>query len=164
MCNTFRFVTVLLACGGCIATAAAQTAPLDPAFASAATCRQITAQAQIDGRVQNVTGLACLQSDGTWQMVQDVYAPPEYAPPGYAYGWYDPWYWGPPIGFGTAFFFVDRDHHRHHLDHVFVRHAGFGAGFHRGDFDHHGMDGHHGMGGQHGMGGMGGLQGGMRHR
>jgi len=150
MRNTIRSITVMLACCAAIAPAMAQTEPDDLMAAGTATCQNITAQAVIDGQVQNVSGLACLQSDGSWQLVQNVYPPAQYAD-----GWYDPWYWGPPIGVGATFFFFDRDHHRRRLNHVFFRHSGAGPGFHSGGF--HGGGFHQGgVGGGFHQGGMGG--------
>jgi surface antigen len=148
MRKTIRSITVVLACCAGIAPAMAQTTPDDLVPASTATCQNITAQAVINGQLQNVSGLACLQSDGTWQLMQNLYPPAQYA-----YGWYDPWYWGPPIGVGTGFFFFDFDHRRHRLDHVFFRHSEFGPGFHQGGF-HNGGFHRGGAGGGFGGGGM----------
>jgi len=158
MRNTIRSITVMLACCAGIAPAMAQTTPEDLGPAGTATCQNITAQAVINGQLQNVSGLACLQSDGTWQLVQNLYPPAQYA-----YGWYDPWYWGPPIGVGAGFFFFDFNHRRHRLDHVFFRHSAAGPGFHQGGFHD---DGFHqgGVGGGFRQSGMGGGFGGGHHR
>ncbi len=162
MRNTIRSITAMLACCAGIAPAIAQTTPDDLAPASTATCQNITAQAVINGQLQNVSGLACLQSDGTWQIVQDLYPPAQYA-----YGWYDPWYWGAPIGVGTGFFFFDNDHRRHRLNHVFFRHSE-GPGFHQGGFHDGGFHGggihQGGFGSGFHQGDMGGGFGGMHHR
>jgi surface antigen len=158
MRNTIRSITVVLACCAGIAPAMAQTTPDDLMAAGTATCQNITAQAVINGQLQNVSGLACLQSDGTWQIVQNLYPPAQYA-----YGWYDPWYWGAPIGVGTAFFFIDSAHRRHRLDHVFFRHSEFGPGFHQGRF-HNGGVHQGGFGSGFHQGGMGGGFGGMHRR
>ncbi len=152
MRKSIRSITAMLACCAGIAPAMAQTTPDDLMPANTPTCQNITAQAVINGQVQNVSGLACLQSDGTWQLVQSLYPPAQYA-----YGWYDPWYWGPPIGVGSAFFFFDFDHRRHRLDHVFFRHSDAGPGFHSGGFHNGGFH----QGGEGGGFGSGFHQGGM---
>ncbi len=148
MYHAFRFMMVgLLACCWGIAPAMAQTMPVDPVqttpvdqvAARTAACREITAQVPIDGQPQTVSGLACLQSDGIWHLV-----PSDYPPPEYTYEWYDdPWYWGPGVGFGAGFFFVDSGFHHHHFRHGFAHPANDGVGFH---------------------GGMGGFRGGGHHR
>jgi len=128
-------------------------------------CREYTGQAMIDGKEQPVVGRACQQADGSWKIAEGTadnpgqytavfpaapYAGyyPGYYPyyyPGYYYAdlWpYDPWFWGPPFGFGASFVFFDHHHHGGH-DHF-------------GHFGHGGMTGH-GMAGSHGgHGGHGG--------
>src|SRR5476651_53364 len=38
---------------------------------SGANCRAVAGQADVDGSMQQVVGRACLQSDGTWQIVEN---------------------------------------------------------------------------------------------
>ncbi|MEM5368806.1 hypothetical protein V4C53_22590 [Paraburkholderia azotifigens] len=139
----------LCVCAGCAALASSPVAAQEPPD-NQATCRNVVGQAEIDGTLQQISGLACLQPDGTWQIEQGSDAAVGYPIPAYPY--YDPWYWGPPVAVavGTSFVFVDRFHHVHHLNHVHWGRTG-------------GMMGH-GSGGMHmwnGRGGMGG--GGHRH-
>jgi len=122
-------------------------------------CQEMTGQYDANGRLQLISGLACLQPDGTWQMV-DIYGAggATYDDP-YYYGG-DPWYWA-PFGYGVVIF-IDRFHHVHHVSHAFMHRPG--AGFHGGMGGFHG-----GMGGFHGNGGgfhgnSGGFQGGGGHR
>jgi surface antigen len=144
---------LLCLCLVCAAPVAAQTMP-DGAPSVAAPCQNIVGQAEIDGTLQQVTGLACQQPDGSWQFVQgDDGAVAFYAPQAYPY--YDPWYWG---GFvtvvGGSFVFIDRFHHHYPMNHVHFSHASYGA---RGPGnDWHGTGGMHGgWGGMpHGGGGM----------
>jgi hypothetical protein len=145
-------------------------------------CRDVSGNAEIDGRQQPFTGLACRQPDGTWRIQESddepddnggaAYSAPDGAPyavgpdgapydPYYGYGYpypypypYDP-FWGPPFlfGFGASFVFVDRFHHFHHIDHVHFGHPG---GFAHGGFRHGFHGGFHGgfhAGGFHGGGG-----------
>jgi surface antigen len=146
--------TALCLCLACAAPVAAQTmpdgAPGEASYA-APPCRTIAAQTEIDGTMQQITGLACQQPDGTWQFVQgDENAVALYPAPAYPY--YDPWYWG---GFvtvvGGSFVFIDRFHHHHHMDHVHFDHASNGMGTRSGGW--HGTGEWHGMGGMHGAGG-----------
>jgi hypothetical protein len=141
-------------------------------------CREYTGEATIAGVQQQILGRACRQSDGSWRVAEGtpvdpaqyigIYpaAPAAYYPyyPYYPYyGWYDPWFWGPPFGFGASFVFFDGHGHHHHNNF----HHGFahgGTGGHFGMRDH--MGGVRGMGGQMGgtggqMGGTGGQMGGM---
>jgi surface antigen len=124
MRNISGLGAVLVAGLLCAAPAAAQidTTTSPPV----GTCRQVTGQAEIDGTIQPISGLACLQPDGTWQIVQNLdgswVVPAEdytaYYGPGYAYG---PWYWGAiVVGGGATFVFVDHFHHFHHFSHVNV--------------------------------------------
>ena len=128
-------VACLCLCAGCAAPVEAQSdanAPLSDASA----CRFVVGQAEIDGVMQQVSGRACLQPDGSWQIVEDDAAALALAPAPVYY--YDPWYWGPPVVFagGVSVIFVDRFHHFHHMEHVhYVRGSnGMGArgGWHGG--------------------------------
>ncbi|MFV8670082.1 hypothetical protein ACNRC9_13850 [Ralstonia pseudosolanacearum] len=115
------------------------------------TCRPMVGQAEIDGVMQQVSGTACLQPDGTWQMADGTTV--AYAGPPYFVD--DTWYWAPGgVVFGSVIF-IDRFHHAHHMHHAFFRHdgGGFGrgGGFHHGG-GHGGHDGGHDGG--HGTGGM----------
>jgi surface antigen len=111
-------------------------------------CRAIAGQAEIDGTMQQIVGRACLQSDGTWRIVQsDDGSVLTYPIADYPY--VDPWYVGPPvfIGVGVGFIFVDRFHHFHRynrfnqMNHYHVR-GGYAGGFHGGGH----MYAHGGMG------------------
>jgi surface antigen len=161
MRNILGIGTALVALVGCAAPVASQTVAYDAPAPDAALCRDIAGQAEIDGVMQRIVGRACPQPDGTWRIVQDsgavVVVPaagyPYYSYPYYPY--YGPWYWGPPVGFGASFIFVDRFHHFHDRDHVrFGRPDG---GLHGGGGGFRGM---HGFGGMRGSGGM--SSGGMR--
>jgi len=173
---------VVLACSGCV------QAPLRPAepvisqvtervAADDPNCQEYTAQATVDGQQQEIVGRACRQADGSWRIAEGPPGEPTqfqtvYGPPlSYTYGsiypyypYYDPWFWGPPIGlsFGGSFVFVDRFHHFHRFHREFA-HDGFGHfGFRHDRFEHDGFhDGfeHDGFG--HGFGGRG--MGGMHH-
>jgi surface antigen len=122
----------------------------DP-LAAVGDCRAIPEQAEIDGVNQPVAARACLQPDGTWQMIRDDEDSSVIVYPVAAYPYPDPWYWGPPIfvGFGASFVFVDHFHHFHHFHRM--GHAHFGGfhahavvpqgGFHGGMM--HGSGGHH---------------------
>ncbi|AUT70224.1 MULTISPECIES: hypothetical protein [Paraburkholderia] len=153
MRTLFGLGATLCVCAGCAVPASPPVAAQE-ALNDQMICRNIVGQAEIDGTTQQISGLACQQPDGTWQIQQGgdaaavVYPIP-------AYPYYDPWYWGPPVavGFGAPFVFVDRFHHFHHMNHV---HWGRpGGGF-------HGTGGMHGWGGGHTWGGMGGMGGGHR--
>lgn len=155
-----RWVAALAA--GWLATGMAQDVP----------CRQIAGQAEIDGMVQLITGLACLQPDGTWQLVDnggygygDV---PVYAvPPGY-YASYAAPYWAP---YGVGVVFIDRFRQFHPMHHVMFHRAvhfmgwrgvprvgGYGGGSFYGGRTFRG-------GGNPSRGGYGGFHGsGMAHR
>ncbi|CAN7296643.1 hypothetical protein LJR029_004766 [Caballeronia sp. LjRoot29] len=147
MRNLIGLGTVLCSCVACAAPMSdqpGQAAPLNDTTTTSAVsppCRMVNGTAVIDGATQNISGLACKQPDGTWQIQQqdagvdidDVSPPPPY--PYYSY--YDPWFYAPSLafGFGGSFVFVDRFHHFHHMDHVHVgAHGGFrgGGGFHGG--------------------------------
>ncbi|MFL9953271.1 hypothetical protein PQR21_27155 [Paraburkholderia nemoris] len=118
------------------------------------TCRFVVGQAEIDGVMQQVSGRACLQPDGSWQIVEDDAAALALAPAPVYY--YDPWYWGPPVLFGgVSVTFVDRFHHFHHMDHVHYVRGSFGMGGHGG---------WHGGGSAHMWGGMSHGGGGGMHR
>lgn len=132
--------------GKALAAAAAVFAGLSFGVAASAEelvsapCQQVVGQAEIGGVLQEISGVACLQPDGTWQLVDGASGAVTYAAPAY---YYDPWYWAPVgVGFGGSVIFVDRFHHFHHMHHVFFRrpgvivrggfHNGFHGGFHRG--------------------------------
>jgi surface antigen len=101
--------------------------------------------------MQQIVGRACLQSDGTWQIMQGpdgsvlTYPIAQYPYP-------DPWYWGPPvfIGAGVSFIFVDRFHHFSHFHHFHqMGHVHVGALMRGGGqmtFPGGGMHMHGGMG------------------
>ena len=165
MRNFIGLGVVLCSCVACatpMASPPGQAGPLNDTTTTSAvspTCRMVNGTADIDGTTQNISGLACKQPDGTWQIQQqdagvdmgDVYPPPPY--PYYPY--YDPWFYGPPVafGFGASFVFVDRFHHFHHMDHVHVGpRGGFRRGFH-GAGGFHGGNAFFGGGGFHGGGG-----------
>lgn len=120
------------------------------------TCRAVIESAEIDGVMQEIAGRACLQSDGTWQIVRDVDGTTLWYPvASYPYTYVDPWWWDPPIflGVGINFVFVDRLHHFHHFDH-FAHFSHIGneriggrmpsRGFHHSAFEHGGFE-HGGM-------------------
>jgi surface antigen len=131
---------IMLATLGFAAPALAQTYDdaaggyVDPG----ANCRAVAGQADVDGSMQQVVGRACLQSDGTWQIVENPDGSTLVYPVAY-YPYPDPWYWGPPlfIGAGVSFIFIDRFHHHSHFDHFHQMghmHVGapMGSGFHGG--------------------------------
>ncbi|WP_420992801.1 hypothetical protein ACKI2N_006060 [Cupriavidus sp. 30B13] len=158
----FATVVAALAAVGFIGfsvPAAAQDAASPP-------CQQMTGQTEINGVQQQVQGLACLQPDGTWQMVDNgdsgvvTYAAP------YPYYAVDPWYWSPfGVTFGSVIF-IDRFHHIHQLGHPYFRTPGVrvGGGFHGGFHGGFGGGFHGGFGGFHGGGFHGGFHGGGGHR
>lgn len=179
MCHALRedirrdFEVRVTIMGKVLAAAAAVCAGLSFGVAApaeelvSAPCQQVVGQAEIDGVLQVISGVACLQPDGTWQLVDGATGVVTYAAPAY---YYDPWYWAPVgVGFGAGVIFVDRFHHFHHMHHVFVRrpgvivrggfHGGFHSGFHGGF--HRGFHGG-GGGGSHG-GSHGGFHGGGMH-
>ncbi|NTX25566.1 hypothetical protein HT746_00080 [Burkholderia pyrrocinia] len=169
MCNLIRS-GIGIVCLGFSASVFAQMYDGVPDYGT--NCRAVVAQADIDGTEQQIVGRACLQSDGTWQIVQSPDGSVMWYPAA-AYPYADPWYWGPPlfIGAGVGFVFVDRFHHFHHFDHFnhfnhFNRmdHRRFGmpvgSGFHHGPFI---GGGGHGSGGMHPFGGMSGGGGMRRH-
>ncbi|KGV91162.1 hypothetical protein X897_3314 [Burkholderia pseudomallei ABCPW 30] len=141
-----RCTTALIGSGAfvyaCAQTYDGTTAPIDTSD-----CRAITGQADIDGTMQQVVGRACLQSDGTWRLVQN----PDGSVPWYplaAYPYPDPWYWGAPffVGAGTTFVFVDRFHHFHRF-HRFHPMTPSHVGPPAGGGVHHGPSRSGGMGG-----------------
>ena len=166
MCNLFRAVAGIV-CLGLSTSVVAQMAD-DPSD-DGTNCRAVVAQADIDGTAQQIVGRACLQSDGTWQIVQSADGSVLWYPVA-AYPYDDPWYWGPTlfIGAGVSFVFVDRFHRFHHFDHVNhfspIDHRRFGvpvgAGFRHGVFP---VGASHEFGGMHRFGGMGGAGGMRRH-
>lgn len=169
MDNLLRLGT-LLVCLGLSAPALAQTYDELPVPDSGTNCRAVVGQAEIDGTMQQVVGRACLQSDGTWQIVQDPDGSVLWYPVT-AYPYPDPWWWGPPffIGAGVSLIFVDHFHHFHRFDHFHqFDHGHFGApigaGFHRGPFPVGGLRSSGGMRSSGGIRGFGGMRGygGMR--
>ncbi|NPT59196.1 hypothetical protein [Paraburkholderia elongata] len=147
-------VACLCLCTACAAPVEAQSdanAPLN----DTSTCRLVVGQAEIDGVMQQITGRACLQPDGSWQIVEDDGAVQVFgAAPAY---YYDQWYWGPPVifGAGVSVVFVDRFHHFHHMDHVRDGHGSHGMGAH-GNW-HGGGSTHIWSGMSHGAGSGGGM-------
>ncbi|HEY3536683.1 MAG TPA: hypothetical protein VGL01_04565 [Trinickia sp.] len=158
MDKLLRFGT-LAVCLGFSAPTLAQSYYESPDLADSSNCRAVVGQAEIDGAMQQIVARACLQSDGTWQIVQSTDGSVLWYPVT-AYPYPDPWYWGPPlfIGGGVSLILVDRFHRFRHFDrfHHF-RHfdrfhqmdsnhfgARMGTGLHRGPFSGGGM---HGFGG-----------------
>jgi hypothetical protein len=100
-------------------------------------CRPVTGTADIDGTAQQISGLACQQPDGTWQIQQgesDTLVYPVTAWPTYV-DYYGPWYgWWPPVVIGASFVFVDRFHHVYPMHRVYYGHAGMRpvSGWHGG--------------------------------
>ncbi|MFJ1256866.1 hypothetical protein [Cupriavidus sp. CuC1] len=139
-------VAALLAGLGLCVPAAAQMAAAGAWDTDGVPCQEVVGQAEIRGVLQQVVGLACLQPDGTWQIVEGAdRGPVTYPAPGSYY--VDPWYWAPVgVGLGADFIFIDRFHHFHRMHHMFFRRSGMGDGFHGGFHggphrDFH--DGHH---------------------
>ncbi|CAE6725701.1 hypothetical protein R69658_06055 [Paraburkholderia aspalathi] len=163
MLTSHQFGTRLRFGVACLCLCAVYAAPVEAqsdANANApstdtSTCRFVVGQAEIDGVMQQVSGRACQQPDGSWQIVEDDAAAQAMAPAPVYYN--DPWYWGPPVLFGgVSVIFVDRFHHFHHMDHVHYVHGSYGMGgrgWHGGGSAHmwggmsHGMS--HGGGGMH---------------
>jgi surface antigen len=162
MRNMLGFGSALLAGFLCAAPVAAQTdLTTSPPVG---TCRPVTGQAEIDGVLQPIAGLACLQPDGTWQIVQNVDGSWVVPSDDYAYYyapwyWSGPWYWGPIVVGGSAtFVFVDRFHHFHRFDHLQLT-------FHRTTtIVRGGLSSPHPSGASRMWGGMGGMGGGFRRR
>ena len=162
-------VTGLL-CGvlaGCTTPVASQQA------ADTSVCRTVTGTADIDGTPQQITGLACRQPDGSWQIVQgdnDTLVYPASWPDTidyYGAPWYGVW---PPFFVGASVVFVDHFHHFHHMDRVHMGgpgmhmggvHAGFHGGV-RGDGHSGGFGGVHSGTVWSGGGSMSGMGGGHR--
>jgi hypothetical protein len=151
MLRTIVIAGSVLGCAGCalpqpvepeISQVSALVAPDDP------NCIVYSTQAAVGQTEQAIIGRACRQADGSWKVTEGSPGPATqstiiYWPPPDAYvGIYDPWLWGPPIGFSVGFVvFVDHDHHVHHVRDF----AEFAHVPHR--FDHHfaqGMGMHHG--------------------
>lgn len=130
MFNEIPLVVLLLALSACSGT---QGTSGYGGAAGKSSCQKLTTQAEINGKVEPVAGIACQQSDGTWQLMQNTDLPYY----GYPYAYYDPWYWG-PFGFGADFVFIDRGHHHHHFNHGSMMHQGVAAG---GGFHGRGMGG-----------------------
>jgi hypothetical protein len=156
MRTTVCMAAVISACSGCV------SAPPQPVISSGVdttvsaddpNCREYTRGAVIDGQEQQLVGRACLQSDGTWKIVEGtsehsaqivtVYTPPPYA--AYPYPYYDPWPWSSPFGLGIGASFVFFNGHHHgfhhhgfHRDHGGGHHHGrMATGMHRFDGSHH---------------------------
>ncbi|WP_246024878.1 hypothetical protein [Paraburkholderia dinghuensis] len=161
--NKLLHVETLLVCLGLTtpALALAQTYDEQQDYADSGNCREVVGQAEIDGVTQDVAERACLQSDGTWQIVQGSDGSALWYPVA-SYPYPDPWWWGPPvfIGVGVSFIFVDHFHHVHHFAHFRPfgrgRFKPVGGGFHRAPFPGSGM---HGFSGPRGAGGMSGFRG-----
>ncbi|MFM0094686.1 hypothetical protein PQQ87_03675 [Paraburkholderia nemoris] len=162
MLTSHQFGTGLRFGVACLCLCAVYAAPVEAqaqADANApstdtSTCRFVVGQAEIDGVMQQVSGRACQQPDGSWQIVEDDAAALALAPAPVYY--YDPWYWGPPVLFGgVSVIFVDRFHHFHHVDHVHYVRGSFGMG---------GRGGWHGGGSAHMWSGMSHGGGGGMHR
>jgi hypothetical protein len=155
MRTTICLAAVISACSGCV------SAPPQPVMSAGVNttvaaddpnCREYTRGAVIGGQEQQLVGRACLQSDGTWKIVEGtsehpaqivtVYTPPPYA----AYPYYEPWLWGSPfgLGFGASFVFFNGHHHgfHHHgfhRDHDGDHHHGrMASSMHRSGGGHHG--------------------------
>ncbi len=146
-----RMVHAVFMCTGFAASAALFAQGYDDSISSDAqsNCRAIAGQAEIDGTMQQIVGRACLQSDGTWRIVQsDDGSVLTYPIADYPYA--DPWYLGPPlfIGVGVGFIFVDRFHHFHRYSHFnqmnhYHGRGGYAGGFHGGGHMYgHGGTGH----------------------
>ena len=170
----------LLACVGVTTPAIVRAQMYDDSSAPdyGIECRAVHGQVEIDGTMQPIIARACLQPDGTWQIVRDGPGDTVLVYPVDAYPYPDLWYWGPPIyvGVGAGFFFVDHFHRFHHIerrDHghpgsagprafggsTFYRGGGRGFGSGRGFNGARGFGDAHGFGGGHGFG-----RGGMRRR
>lgn len=129
MLTFHQFATGLCSglCGLCLSTGCLAQSDAYASPDGTAPCRLVAGQTQIDGVMQQITGRACLQPDGTWQIVEDDGDALAYSP----FYYYDPWYWGPPAvisGVAVSFIFVDRFHHFHHLDHVHYAYRSNGMG------------------------------------
>jgi len=147
-----NFGATLCICAGCTVMAS-QPVSAQEQF-SDIVCQPVVGQAEIDGTMQQISGIACRQPDGTWQIQQGEGMDTTAIYPIPVYPYYGPWYWGPPVAIGGTFVFVDHFHHFHHMNHVHWGRTG-------GNMNGHGGGGMHGWsGGSHmwggGMGGMGG--------
>lgn len=162
MCKLLAFNVLACLLSACTTPVASPQAAYGsyPPDTTPAACRPVTGTAEIDGAPQQISGLACLQSDGTWQIMQsdDTLVYPVAWPDATAY-YAGPWYgWWPPVFVGGSFVFVDHFHHFHHMDHVFPggphMHpvSGMHGGFHGG---HGGVWSGMGHAGGGGMGGGG---------
>ena len=141
---------IALGCAGC-----ALPQPAEPELTQVTTSvapdnpNCILYSAQTVGQTgPTILGRACRQADGSWQLTEGPpgqpaqYALTYWPPPDSDAGLYEPWLWGPPIGFSIgAVVFVDRDHHLHHfrdfaefanLHHHHFGHFEPGAGIHHG--------------------------------
>ncbi|QYY28027.1 hypothetical protein K2O51_08905 [Cupriavidus pinatubonensis] len=133
----------------------------DEAWSTGPPCQLVAGQVVINGQWQQVTGVACLQPDGSWQLV-DGSGGAYYSTPYYYDDDGDAWNWAPvAVGYGAAFIFVDRHHHVHPMHHVYFRYGG-GAGWGGRGFRAMPPGGYRGgMGGGAGRGMAGGMGGGM---
>src|SRR5258708_6427454 len=110
-----------MVCSGCVA--AAEPAPSGVAVIDGpraeADCRDYTAMATIDGQQQQVGGRICQEGEGQWHITD---APPQQPAPDAVfeptptYPYYDPWLWGPPIGFGLGVIVADGHRHPHRFE------------------------------------------------
>lgn len=113
------FVSVSLACGGCVVAPPPTpiAAPAEPATASAPqqqqNCREFQKTVTIGGQSQKAFGTTCQQPDGSWKIVSPEEASPPPAPPvaaapaypayPYAYYPYPGYVYGPPVAVGLGF-------------------------------------------------------------
>jgi hypothetical protein len=80
-----------LLCGGC--AVAPPPEPVAAVPAAPPDCRNIATTATIDGKPQEVKGVACRAADGSWQFASP-FEQPLYLLPPYQYAYYDPlWGW-----------------------------------------------------------------------
>ncbi len=94
-------------------------------------CREYTQTIRIGDEEHQAFGRACLQPDGSWRLhpppqapaTQTIPPPSAWVVPVYPYPY--PYYYAPPVFFGSAFFFSDRHHHHrhHHHGHRHFRHG-----------------------------------------
>jgi hypothetical protein len=134
-----------IVCGVLAAYSAAYPASAAAQATDAQACRNVTGTVDIDGTPQQISGLACPQPDGTWQIQQGggdtllypVPAPADYTD--YYADYYGPWYgWWAPAVVGVSFVFVDRFHHVYPIHRVYYGRPGMRpvsgthGGFHGG--------------------------------
>jgi surface antigen len=113
----------------------AAAAPGEAAGGQQSNCREFTETVTVGGEPRQAFGRACRQPDGSWRIAQETAGSPTQtyvlppAPvyyPAYPYWAYDPWFYGPPFGFGASFLFASGFHHHHH----------HGGAFHHGGMHH----------------------------